>query len=292
MKKIVIILAVAVATIFAFSSCQKENFQDNGSASGVRTISAEFENKATKTTLNSDGITPEWEEGDKIRILSETTFEDITLTTDNIENDGRTITFNTNLIGTLYAVYPANATSLEKCDDGKITFSIPATQEGTFAGANICVAKSTEDDETNIDNLIFRNATAVLEITTPDNVIKLEFAADNPIAGTVTASFDDTAVSLSTSDLNNKSISANVSIAPSGNRFYLAVAPVTTGSTTVSCSTSEKKGSATKDSKDLRRNVIYSMDLSDMDLPDPACVAAGTKITMANGERKAVEEMI
>lgn len=293
MKKIVITLAVAVAAIFAFSSCQKENFQDNGSASGVRTISAEFENKATKTTLNSDGITPEWEVGDEIRILSETTFEDITLTTDNIENDGRTITFNTSLIGTLYAVYPASATTMESCPDGNITFTIPASQDGAFASANICVAKSMEEDETNKDNLIFRNATAVLKITTPADVVKVDVAAANPIAGTVTATFEGNDVKLDTDSLDGQTVSALCSSVPSDNTFYLAAAPVTTGEAVVTCYTFEEHGLEEKDSKDLRRNVIYSMDLSSIELNEDggACIAAGTMITMGNGAQKVVEEI-
>ena len=292
MKKIVITLVVAVAAIFAFSSCQKENFQDNGSASGVRTISAEFENKATKTTLNSDGITPEWEVGDKIRILSETTFEDITLTTNNIENDGRTITFNTSLIGTLYAVYPASATKMESCPDGNITFTIPASQDGTFASANICVAKSKEDEEPNKDNLIFRNATAVLKITTPADVVQVDIAAAKPIAGTVTATFEGDDVKFDTDSLDGQTVSALCLSVPSDNTFYLAAAPVTTGDAAVTCYTLGKHGSAEKDSKDLRRNVIYSMDLSAIELnEDGGCIAAGTMITMENGERKAVEEI-
>ena len=292
MKKIVITLAVAVAAIFAFSSCQKENFQDNGSASGVRTISAEFENNATKTTLNSDGITPEWKVGDEIRILSETTFDIITLATDNIENDGRTITFNTSLIGTLYAVYPASATTMESCPDGNITLTIGTNQDGTFASANICVAKSTEEDETNKDNLIFRNATAVLKITTPADVVKVDVAAANPIAGTVTATFEGNDVKLDTDSLDGQTVSALCLSVPSDNTFYLAAAPVTTGDAAVTCYTLGKHGSVEKDSKDLRRNVIYSMDLSAIELnEDGGCIAAGTMITMENGERKAVEEI-
>ena len=301
MKKIVITLVVAVAAIFAFSSCQKENFQDDGSASGVRTISAEFENKATKTTLNSDGITPEWEVGDIIRILNATTYQDVTLVSgeDTPTNPGYGIIMNGAIVfaipdtmtGTLYAVYPASATTMESCD-GNITFTIPASQDGTFASANICVAKSTEEDETNKDYLIFRNATAVLQIKTPANVVKVDVAAANPIAGTVTATFEGNDVKIDTDFLDGKTVSALCSSVPSDNTFYLAAAPVTTGDAAVTCYTIEKHGSEEKGSKDLRRNVIYSMDISAIELnEDGGCIAAGTMITMENGERKAVEEI-
>ena len=299
MKKITT-LAVAAATIFAFSSCQKEN-SDNSSKDDVRIITAEIENTATKTTLNADGITPEWAVGDEIRVFNATSYQNVTLT-DAEENpttpglgiikDGAIVfAIPETMTGTLYAVYPASATTLESCPDGNITFTIPASQSGTFASANICVAKSAEEDEANKDNLIFRNATAVLKITTPDDVIKVEVASANPIAGTVTATFNGSEVNLDTGSLDGKSVSANCASTPSDKIFYFAVAPINTGEAKVTCSTLVMKGSINKDSKELKKNVIYSMDLSTIELNEDACVAAGTMVTMGNGERKAIEEL-
>ncbi|MCQ2069328.1 MAG: hypothetical protein MJY68_09625 [Bacteroidaceae bacterium] len=264
MKKTIIITSVAIATLFAFSSCQKENLENNGPENSLRIITAEFENNATKTTLNEDGKTPEWEVGDVIRILSSSAYQDVTLAAGNISNNK--ITFATTLIGTLYAVYPASATSLESCTDGNISFTIPAIQDGSFASANICVAKSGTDDETNRDNLTFRNATAVLKITTADDVVGVDITATNNIAGTVTASFDGTEISLTTSSLDRNYVSAVGTSAPAGNVFYLAVAPGTTGSTKVNCYKTNLKGLEDKSSKDLQRNVIYSMDLSSVEI--------------------------
>ena len=284
MKKI-IIFAVAVANLFAFSSCQKENLQDNGTTNGIRIITAEFENNATKTTLNSDGKTPEWKVGDKIRILgtAPNEFAVITLTTDNIKNDGRTITFGTSFTGDLYAVYPASATEMTSCSDGNITFTIPTEQDGTFGSANICVAKSMEDDDT---KLIFRNATAVLKITAPSNVVKVEVTAENDIAGNITATFSGSEVNLDSSSRNGKTVSAQFESAPSDGIFYFAVAPGETGTTEIICHTQSSEEKRTqKENKNLLRNVIYSIDLSD------ACVAAGTMITMGNGAQKVVEEI-
>ncbi|MCQ2173166.1 MAG: hypothetical protein MJZ17_10530 [Bacteroidales bacterium] len=290
MKKTIILASVAIATLFAFSSCQKESLRDNGSANGVRTITAEFENNATKTTLNSDGVTPEWKGGDEILILNATNYQYVTLSDGDITNNK--ITFTTSLEGTLYAVYPATATSMESCPEDEITFTIRTEQDGTFASANICVAKSTEEDETNKDNLIFRNATAVLKITTPADVVKVDVAAANPIAGTVTATFEGNDVKLDTDSLDGKTVSALFSSAHSDNTFYLAAAPVTTGDAAVTCYTIDEHGSAEKDSKDLRRNVIYSMDLSAIEIDEEGgCVAAGTKITMGDGSQKVVEEL-
>ena len=262
MEKTIIFASVALATLFAFSSCQKEILQDNGSTNGVRIITAEFENNATKTELNDDGKTPEWAVGDVLRILNGTSYQDVTLAAGDITDNK--ITFTTTLTGTLYAVYPALATTMTSCSDGNINFTIPAIQDGTFASANICVAKSTEEDENNKDNLIFSNATAVLKVTTAADVVGVDVTAANKIAGNVTASFDGSAVSLTTTALDKNYVSAVGSSAPTGNVFYLAVAPVETGSTDVNCYKTETKGSENKSSKELQRNIIYSMDLSSL----------------------------
>ena len=304
MKKTIILASVALATLFAFSSCQKESLRDNGSANGVRIITAEFENNATKTELNSDGVTPEWAVGDVLRILNATTYQDVTLISgedtptnpgDGIIKKGAIVfAIPETMTGTLYAVYPATATSMESCPEDEITFTIRTEQDGTFGSANICVAKSKEDEEPNKDNLIFRNATAVLKIKTPADVLQVDVAAANPIAGTVTATFEGNDVNLDT-DLDGTTVSALCIPVPSGNIFYFAVAPVPTGDVTVTCFTSDtgnRHGSAKKESKDLRRNVIYSMDLSSIELDkEGGCVAAGTKITMGDGSQKVVEEL-
>ena len=260
MKKTIILASVAIATLFAFSSCQKES-PTNTSNEGIRVITGTFENNSlTKTTLNSDK-TPEWAVGDVIRVLNATSYQDVTLEVGNISDNK--ITFTTTLEGALYAVYPASATTMESCG-GNITFTIPAIQDGTFASANICVAKSTATDENNKDNLVFRNATAVLEIKTAADVVGVDVTAANKIAGNVTASFDGSAVSLTTTALDKNYVSAVGASAPAGNVFYLAVAPVTTGSATANCYKTAMKGTAAKDSKALANNVIYSMDLASL----------------------------
>lgn len=265
MKKTIILASVAIATLFAFSSCQKENLESNYSANGLRIVTAEFENNTTKTTLNSDGKTPEWEVGDVIRVLNGSAYQDVEIISGSgdtpesgkayISGSGLIISIPAAMTGTLYAVYPAFATTLESCD-GNVSFTIPAIQDGTFASANICVAKG--DDK---DNLTFRNATAVLKITTADEVVGVDITATNNIAGPVTASFSGNEINL-TPSLTGKTVTVVGTTVPSDNVFYLATAPVSTGSTTAICYKTDKEGSTSKDDKDLRRNVIYSMDLS------------------------------
>ena len=231
MKKTIIFASVALATLFAFSSCQKESLQDNESTNGVRIITAEFENNATKTELNDDdGKTPEWAVGDVLRVLSATSYQDVTLAAGDITDNK--ITFTTTLTGTLYAVYPASATTMESCGDGNISFTIPAIQDGSFASANICVAKSSTTDETNKNNLVFRNATSVLEFSqtaATTQVLSVRVEAANAIVGPMSVSFkaDGTLDDPTTSSLSGQLIRVKSSEAK--DKYYIAAAPVATG---------------------------------------------------------------
>lgn len=265
MKKTIILASVAIATLFAFSSCQKEDL-DNTSKSGVRIITATLENNATKSTL--DGTTPKWAVGDRICLLDDDDSQEITVITGTgdpdagqaiINSETGALTIATSLDGeTLYAVYPASATTMDACSDGNITFTIPAIQDGTFASANICVAKSTGADDS--PQLIFSNATAVLKFQTGTGVVGVDVTAEHFIAGKVTASFDGTAVTLATDALDKKYVSAVGTSAPSDNIFYLAVAPVTTGAANVNCYKTDLKGTMAKTTIDLVKNTIYTLE--------------------------------
>ena len=260
MKK-TISIAFAAFALLSFTSCQKENAASENQEPALRTITATFESNGTKTTHN-DNVTPLWSVGDKIRILNASGCEPpITLTTDNIKNDGRTITFTTSLSGTLYAVYPASATTMTSCD-GNITFTIPTEQDGTFGSANICVAKSMEDDDTNKDNLVFRNATAVLEFSqtaATTKVLSIKVEATNAIVGPMSVSFNDdgTLGTPTTSSLTGKII--KVKSAGAKDKYYIAAAPVTTDKIEFEYQQAVKVATVTTEAgKTLAINKIYT----------------------------------
>ena len=271
MKKTIIFASIALATLFAFSSCQKETLQDNGSTNGVRIITAEFENNATKTDLNSDGVTPEWKVDDEIRILNATTYQDVVLVSgetqpaegNGIIKDGKiVIAIPVTMTGTLYAVYPASVTTMESCGDGNITFTIPAVQDGTFASANICVAKSSTTDETNKDNLVFRNATAVLafsQTAVTNKVLGVRVEAANAIVGPMTVGFkaDGTLDTPTTSSLSGQLIRVKSSEAK--DKYYIAAAPVATGRIEFEYQQAMKVATVTTEAgKTLAVNIIYA----------------------------------
>ena len=276
MKKTILLASFAIATFFAFSSCQKENLQDNGSTNGVRIITAEFENNGTKTNLNSDGVTPEWKAGDVIRILNATTYQDVVLVSEEnplaeghgIIEDGKiVIAIDDEITGTLYAVYPATATSMTSCTDSKITFAIPAVQDGTFGSANICVAKG--DDK---DHLVFSNATAVLEFSQDSpsytGVIRVAVDAANNIAGTLTAEFDENnKATVTATGLTIKSIFTEA-VSSAKDKYYIAIAPVTTGAVYFKYYKALKEASDIKSSAPLVRNKIYALSIPDSGYED------------------------
>lgn len=246
-------IAFAAFALFAFTSCQKENLISENQEPARRIVTAVFEDNGTKTTLGEDD-TPLWKVGDVIRILDGSTHEDITIT-----KAGRTITFETGLHGAiLYAVYPASATSLKKCIDGSITFTIPEIQDGTFGSANICVAKG--DDK---DNLVFSNVTSVLEFsqTASNGVLRVCATADNAIAGTLTATFgEDNKATVSASGLTGKTIWTTAP-AEAASKYYVAVAPVETGDVTFRYYKELKDAEVPMSGGTLSRNTIYTLGI-------------------------------
>lgn len=259
MKKTISIAFVAFA-LLSFTSCQKENLVSGNQEPALRTITATFESNGTKTTLD-DNVTPLWSVGDEILILNASGCEPITLTTNNIKNSGRTITFTTTFSGDLYAVYPASATTMTSCD-GDIEFTIPAIQDGTFASANICVAKNDNDNK-----LVFRNATAVLEFSqtaTDTKVLSIRVEAANAIVGPMSVSFnaDGTLDTPTTSSLSGKLINAKSTEAK--DKYYVAVAPVTTGKIEFEYQKAVEVATVTTDAgKTLAVNKIYACSMDE-----------------------------
>jgi len=266
MKKILTI-TIAASALLSIASCQKEELANIESkpTEALRIITGSFTNDETKTTLGTDNVTPQWSAGDVIRLLDNTSYEDIVLTSSNIDSDDASkITFTTSLTGTmLYAVYPASATTMTSCSDGNITFTIPSIQEGSFGSANICVASGNGSTE---NTIYFCNATAVVEMTVATGVVGAEFNAVNNIAGNMTITMGAKGVinGTSTASLSSNKIIVSGTKSPTDSKFYLAVAPVDAGTVTVTCNTTTMSGSIGKGTKTLAMDKIYAMNLSTM----------------------------
>ena len=255
-----------MAVLAALASCQKADLAEQNSVNtnGERVITAYFDNAGTKTTL--DGVTPKWTAGDKIMLLDGSGKQEITLDADDISSDGKSVTITTTLEGTIYAVYPSNATSAEKVEAANI---VPVTlsaenQDGTFGCANICVAKDNDG------SLAFKNVTSVLHLTQISSTGVNEIIITTPsadIAGTGTVDMRATTPALALSSGKSKKIKVKSASAKSD--YYIAVAPTTLpAGTAFGFATGSKLGGTNlSEGKTIAANTIYnigSMDESEL----------------------------
>lgn len=161
----IIFRIITTALIFsaALVSCQKgltETGKSDGTTGGERIITISF--ATTKTGLDTDGLTPVFEEGDKIMISNGEAKQECTVRANGTER-----TVNTALIGALTAVYPSSAARLNGNDISG--FDIPAVQTGEFKDANICMATIGESE----NSASFSNRTALFKITPPAGTKRL-----------------------------------------------------------------------------------------------------------------------
>ena len=291
MKKTVSNILFAALAVLAVASCQKEpGFGQESEAGGARVLTASFAASDTKSTL--DGKTPKWEVNDEVKLTDGTvantqTFKLVTnAQNDNeaqIASDGAsfTVTVPEGWANTIYAVYPASAYSSID-GSGNIVISIPTSQDGSFASANICAAKCTDGKV-----LSFRNATAILKIDGKTSTISSIEIPATDIAGTYTISgFDGGTLSASVSSGEGKITLSGMS---GSGPFYVAAAPVSIpASTTLTYkdSGSTEVGSRTTGSANtLALNKIYSIGpaVPTNAIPGLFSVSSNKKVAFSKG---------
>jgi len=252
---------IGIAALTIFCSCQKEMF-NQAAEEGVRMMTFKFDNNSTRTYLGSDGLTPKWSVGDVIRVMDDTGYEDITITSSNIESmTGESITLPTSLKGDyIYAVYPASATDMTSCGTDEIKIEIPSIQDGTFKNANICVALNDPDNV-----FIFRNATAILKVSqTPgtSGILGVKIEAEQAVAGEYSAFVEDVNCTVDYTRINTqksgKCITACAKEAQEN--YYIAVpAGVETGAVKISYLKADTYATASKTTKTFALNTIYNI---------------------------------
>ncbi|MCR5547836.1 MAG: hypothetical protein K6F25_03705 [Bacteroidales bacterium] len=215
MKKSIILMFAAVVALSAVS-CVKEEFE--APVSGTRhTFTCSIEG-LTRTSLTDEGKTV-WNENDSVRIIAGA--KD-TIVVVPAEADGqKSFTFDASFLGTenqFYAVYPISVAA--SVADGKMKITIPSTQDGTFASANIAAA-SCEGYQFN-----FKNVTGVLKFTVPEDmpleVKSVAFTASNVIAGQISVDFSGDSPVVTPLG-TGKSILVNVDALPGD--YYAAAVP-------------------------------------------------------------------
>ena len=136
-----------------------ENDKVAPAAEGSRIIAVSF---APQTKTELDGFQPKFVDNDSILISN-----GVAIDTCEVKVESEVATISTNLTGPLTAVYPYKAAKMNDNNHNLIdTVLVSTVQDGTFASANICMARMTDENE---ESLSFENKTAVFCIKPPTN---------------------------------------------------------------------------------------------------------------------------
>ena len=216
-KKYFLALSMAAAAIFTLS-CNREPNEPNPAKEGTVVFTAQ--SPSVKTTIeDGTGTTRivKWEVNDEIDI-----FWDGGTTTSEATTAGTTTTFEATVdpASAYYAVYPVGNGDMPGTD--VLAINVPASQDGTFASANIAVAKTDAISH----NFAFSNATALVKFNITDaSYTKLVFAAASgeAIAGDANVDFNFTPIQLE--EAINASSTIEVAI-PGAGEYYFAALPV------------------------------------------------------------------
>lgn len=287
MKKIYSFLFAAV-TVFAAASCQKE--VDNVPATPAEetfTVTATV-GLDTKTALDDNGKSTLWTAGDKISVFDmnpadnnccfEIATEDLPAATAEFKYTGVFVKpdVNENPDPFLVALYPYQSSAL--CDFAstyQITgISVPAEQtakaDGFDSAATFALAIGKESTK---NDLQFNNLYSLLKFTVADEGVKsvtVEVNAEAKIAGAATVQLAVDPTSGITGGALSASGSSSVTLECEegftvGETYYIAVAPVSYTSLTVSLDETVVKTVST--AKTLNANTIYN--LGNLSIPIP-----------------------
>ena len=220
MKKILNAIAL-FAIVWAAASCA-DNLVPRTTDEAGRYITATFAASETKTTIGETDLTPKWAENDSIWVSDGENSGKVKLTSADITGDGASCSFllPEGVTGTtIYAVYPYGAAA-GTITEGKIDIVIPTTQDGTFASANICTAK------TDGNSLSFKNATAVFRINGSSGITSVIITATGAtLAGN--ASVGISGANAETTLASAASSTVKIFVDGLQNTYYIAAAPCT-----------------------------------------------------------------
>lgn len=188
-----------------------------------------------KTTI-SDGGKCLWEAGDQIKIMcldSEGTQKNVTAT---VPTAGTTtkVTATVESADYYYAVYPA-AIDAVLDQTGKVTFTVPATTDGTLKNAMICLAKTSKEDA----SFSFQHAVSLLsfEIQRTDvKSVSIVTKESSKLSGKVECTFESGSIVTGAAETS----SINVTVGGAG-KYY---APIPEGVSTTALALKMKTSNA------------------------------------------------
>lgn len=177
MKSINRIFGSFIIVCLALVSCEKEKHPQSVDPEQpdvvVRTISVSFDTKSTRTEL--DGTQPKFKNKDLIKMAQVDGEAEPQVCTVKVVDNKASV--ETTLEGKLKAVYPHDCAVVS---NNKITgVSVPASQNGTFEEAHICMAEQASEDD---ESLVFHNQTPILRFYV-DESIQVQSITITPSSG-------------------------------------------------------------------------------------------------------------
>lgn len=177
MKSINRIFGSFIIVCLALVSCEKEKHPQSVDpeqpAVVVRTISVSFDTKSTRTELV--GVKPYFKDGDLIKMAQVDGEAEPQVCTVKVVDKKASV--ETTLEGKLKAVYPYGCAVVS---NNKITgVSVPASQNGTFEEAHICMAEQAREGD---ESLEFHNQTPILRFYV-DKSIQVQSITITPSSG-------------------------------------------------------------------------------------------------------------
>ena len=219
MKKTTYIL-FAAALAMASASCAREEIFDNVRTGEVRTFTCSLGEEQTKTDITTKGKTV-WSENDSLLVSNGTKTD--TVVVDKKYAGEKYFSFETQLTGKIYVVYPHNAA--KSVEEGKFTLEVPGVQDGTFGSANIACAIADENNTVKM-----KNVTSVVKFRVPQSTVKpintvsISSLKDS-LAGIFTVDLTSGSPVVTNRDVASSASGVNINLAGKFGNFYATVIP-------------------------------------------------------------------
>ena len=243
MRKYILIVAVAVASFFAYSCNSGTIDREEVPVPAVKLVPLVLNSgHSVKTSLDPNGSSVNWTSGDHIAVIDNVEYS-VVRDFEAKSVNGTSATFVGSVAeGTekFYAVYPFS--SVTTADESSIDAVLPSVQNpvsGTFAEEhNISVASGSKTRSVEaVDGVVFNNLCGLLKFTMPaelGEINEVKFIANRPIAGELIIS-KETMSLLSAGDVNTVSMAGTFA---ANSTFYFVITPGEISGFSVSVTTS------------------------------------------------------
>lgn len=204
--KIITKLASLTAFALALTACVNEVDNDPVKPSTIEEVGFELCGEATRTSIDPDGVTTRWAEGDRMAVWAQDAAGDYAL-------ENTTFRFHHYSDEYDHGYFVANIASMAEGDytymlaypapqsvsGTQATFSVPATQSGAYDGKyDIMIAEPAVADALSAErrveiNTVMRHQMHAVKITVPEGrnlygtrFYRLEITFPNPVVGDIT----------------------------------------------------------------------------------------------------------